>query len=189
MPAPDPFLLFAKRFRGLEVPYMIKGGVAAIFYGEPRLTNDVDIVAALRLEDFPALEAAFPADEFYRPPREVFLIETGRSRRGHFNLIHHASGFKADVYLAGDDPLHAWALGRARREVIEGEEVSFAPPEFVILKKLQFYREGESSKHLRDIQRMPVAMGESWDRSELLRRVEELGLQPEWARVLGPPVS
>ena len=29
----------------LDIPYMVVGGFAAIFYGEPRLTLDVDIVA------------------------------------------------------------------------------------------------------------------------------------------------
>lgn len=67
--------------------------------------------------------------------------------------------------------------------------MTFAPPEFVVLTKLQFYREGESNRHLRDIQRMLIALGESWDRSELLRRIDELGLQAEWARVLGPSAA
>jgi len=31
----------------LGIPYMVTGGVAAIVYGEPRLTNDVDIVVRL----------------------------------------------------------------------------------------------------------------------------------------------
>ena len=30
----------------LRIPYMVVGGFAAIFYGEPRLTIDVDLVMA-----------------------------------------------------------------------------------------------------------------------------------------------
>jgi len=33
-----------------EIPYMVVGGFAAIFYGEPRLTLDVDIVVDMRTE-------------------------------------------------------------------------------------------------------------------------------------------
>ncbi len=39
-----------------------------------------------------------------------------------------------------------------------------APPEYVIVRKLQFFREGGSQKHLRDISRMLTALGEEWGR-------------------------
>lgn len=32
----------------LEIPYVVVGGYTAIFYGEPRLTIDVDIVVDVR---------------------------------------------------------------------------------------------------------------------------------------------
>src|SRR5262249_23231308 len=35
---------------GTAIPYMVTGGFAAIVYGEPRLTNDVDVVIALNPE-------------------------------------------------------------------------------------------------------------------------------------------
>lgn len=31
----------------LDIPYLVTGSVAAMAYGEPRLTNDIDIVAAV----------------------------------------------------------------------------------------------------------------------------------------------
>jgi hypothetical protein len=43
MPSPEPFLIFTRKLRELGLRYMVSGSVAAIFYGEPRLTNDVDI--------------------------------------------------------------------------------------------------------------------------------------------------
>ncbi len=168
---------------------MITGSVAAMFYGEPRFTIDVDIVVALKPEDLPRLQAAFPPDDFYCPPQEVLQDEASRTRRGHFNLIHHQTGFKADIYLAGLDPFQAWGLARVRGVQFRGEPLALAPPEYVILKKLEFFAEGQSSKHVRDIQRMLIGLGESWDRSSLLKLVEEHGLQAEWARVLGPTVS
>ena len=32
----------------LQIPYLVTGAVASIAYGEPRLTNDIDIVADLK---------------------------------------------------------------------------------------------------------------------------------------------
>ncbi len=49
---------------------------------------------------------ALPAEEYYCPPLEVIDSERTRDQRGHFNLIHHETGFKADIYLVGSDELH-----------------------------------------------------------------------------------
>jgi hypothetical protein len=35
----------AEAFERLDIPYLVTGSVAAMAYGEPRLTNDIDIVA------------------------------------------------------------------------------------------------------------------------------------------------
>ncbi len=185
MPAPDPLLFILPNLNRLQIPYAVSGGVAAIYYGEPRFTNDVDIVLYLQAGDVPRLAAAFPSDQYYCPPEEVIRLELERARRGHFNLIHHQSGFKADIYLSGSDPLHEWALPRIRKSEIEGETLALAPPEYVIVRKLQYYREGGSTKHLRDIQRMLVAMGPDWDRSAAEGLLRQHGLEAEWDAAKG----
>jgi hypothetical protein len=181
MASTDPYLLFTRKLQSLDVPYMISGSVAATFYGEPRMTNDVDIVAFLKSEDIPRLESAFPPGEFYCPPAEVIRQEWRRPQRGHFNLIHHASGFKADIYLSGNDPLHTWGIAESRKEKIGEDEICLAPPEYVILRKLQFYREGGSAKHLRDIHRMLLSLEDRYDRASLEHRIAQHGLSAEWA--------
>ena len=49
MAVPNLLPLFVRRFESLGVPYMVTGSVAMIVYGEPRLTLDVGIVAALAI--------------------------------------------------------------------------------------------------------------------------------------------
>jgi len=182
MPSPDPFLHFLRPLNALEIPYMITGSIAAIYYGEPRLTNDIDLVLLLKPGDISKLENAFPSESFYCPPTEVLVMEAAREQRGHFNLLHHDSGWKADIYLMGRDPLHAWGMARAKIGNIDGEPARFAPPEYVIIRKLEFFREGGSEKHVRDIQKMLLAMGESWDASELTQMIQQRGLKREWAQ-------
>jgi len=184
MPPPEPFLVFTQRLNSLGCRYMVSGGVAAIYYGEPRLTNDIDIIVAMKRQDVPALERAFPAEEFYRPPTEVMELEVGRSQRGHFNLIHHETGFKADIYLCGQDDLQAWGLAHAQKVQLENDALWLAPPEYVILRKLQFYREGRSPKHLRDIHGMLAGIGDAWDRKQLETMVRERSLEAEWRQAL-----
>jgi hypothetical protein len=48
----------------------------------------------IKKADVPELLQAFPFEEFYCPPEEVVILEIGRRLRGHFNLIHHETGFR-----------------------------------------------------------------------------------------------
>ncbi len=65
--------------------------------------------------------AAFPLDDLYRPPSEILRLEQQRAERGHFNLIHHETGFRADVCLARQDELHRWGPGHAREVSLSHE--------------------------------------------------------------------
>ena len=96
----DLVLLYTRRLERAGFTYMITGSVAGVFYGEPRVTHDVDLVLALKRSDTPRIAELFPLEEFYCPPEEIIVQEVLRAQRGHFNLIHHESGFKADVFLA-----------------------------------------------------------------------------------------
>jgi hypothetical protein len=174
------FLLFIRPLNGLGTRYMVTGSVASIAYGEARLTHDVDIVVEIRREDVDRLGAAFPESDFYLPPPEVIQIEVNRAQRGQFNIIHHETGFKADVYPCGRDHLSLWGLREARRIVVEDCEVWFAPPEYVILRKLEYYREGGSEKHLRDVEGILAVSGDTVNADEIEKRAESLGVRAEW---------
>ena len=179
MPAPSPLSAFLEPFERLGLPYCVTGSVAASVYGEPRLTADIDVVLLLEARDIPALRAAFPDSEYYSPPDES--LHASLHRGGLFNLIHHASQFKADIYVAAGDPLHAWALGHRRRIDIGGTGAWIAPPEYVILRKLQFYREGGSDKHVRDIRFILAAT--PVDREFVETQVARRGLQETWQAI------
>lgn len=178
MPETDLFTLFTRPLDQAGLAYFVTGSVASMIYGEPRLTLDVDIILTLSPADLKKLAAAFPEEAFYIPPFEVLRIEAARPQRGHFNLLHHDTGYKADIYLAGNDPLHAWAFQRRRQIDLDGTPIWFSPPEYVIIRKLQFYREGGSEKHLRDIRAMLDHTSPS--QSDLDRFIAEHSLQTEW---------
>ncbi len=165
--------------RGLR--YMVVGSVASMVYGEPRLTNDIDLVLDLPFRRASEIPPLFPAESFYCPPEEVLSIESKRPRRGHFNLVHFESGYKADVYLCGEDPLQRWGLAQRRQvELAGGDKLWIAPPEYVILRKLEFFKEGGSEKHRLDVQGMLAASGDDLDRTFLREWVDKLGVREVW---------
>jgi hypothetical protein len=187
MPEPELFLLFVRPLNLAGIRYVVTGSVAAIFYGEPRLTHDVDFVVFLREADIEGLAKVFPATDFYLPPPETIAAEARREQRGHFNIIHIETAFKADMYLTGRDELNAWAFRLRRQVQFERETVMLAPPEYVIVRKLEYHREGGSEKHLRDIRSMLAVSGEQLDRSALKEWIEQRGLQTEWRLVTENP--
>src|SRR5881397_3335828 len=106
MPEPDLIQLFVCPLHQLGVRYLVSGSVAAMLYGEPRVTHDIDLVVFLRSADIARLCEVYPAPEFYLPPEDVIAIEVARERRGHLNVIHSDTSLKADFYTANRDELH-----------------------------------------------------------------------------------
>ncbi|MEI8340799.1 MAG: hypothetical protein WCH43_04575 [Verrucomicrobiota bacterium] len=182
---PELFLLFVRPLNRAGIRYVISGSVASIFYGEPRLTHDVDFIVFLNPRDSQKLCAVFPDTEFYVPPLETILAEATRERDGHFNIIHRDTGFKADFYPTGRDELNAWAFHSKYQVEFGGEPITLASPEYVIVRKLEYYREGHAEKHLRDIRAILAVSGEQLNRVNLSEWIQRRGLESEWRLVSG----
>ncbi len=174
--------LILTRLDAAGIVYCIVGGLAAIIYGRPRLTLDVDLLVALDPTQVGSLISAFPEEDFYLPPEEVLLAESMRDQRGHFNIIHQHSALRADCYLSGKSDLAMWELTHRRKLTGPFGEVWIAPPEAVIANKLLFYREGGSAKHLEDIRAMLAAKCMD-DLDILMRWIERLELSKEWNKI------
>lgn len=178
--------LFVAPLEGAGIRYMVTGGVASVVYGEPRFTRDVDLVVELNSGSARQFMDVFAGGDFYVPPEEAVLKEVRRGDGGHFNVIHRDTALRADVYLAGDDPFHVWALERRRRIEVEGLAISLAPLEYVVVRKLEYFRASGSDRHLRDVTRMlrisrplvdPATLDEWSDRREvgdLLEKARDL---------------
>lgn len=178
----DWLFLFVEPLERSGVPYAIVGSVASSVYGEPRATNDVDLLIQLSRADAGKLAEAFPADNFYVPPREVIEIELGRSHGGHVNVIALETMMKADFYPVSA-PEAAW-FARRRALEIAGRKLWFALPEAVIVHKLRFFREGGGEKHVRDIRGMLAVGGNEIDRALIEQAVAELNLSREWSQTI-----
>lgn len=180
---PDLLKVFQATLERLEqssIDYMVVGSVASILYGEPRLTRDMDLVIEMKVSASASIFKAFNEEEYYLPPEEIITSEI--MERGQFNLIHHSSGLKIDLIIRKDSPHSIEEFKRRKRLPFSTNFIAWvASPEDVIIKKLSYYREGGSEKHLRDIRGI-LAQTEV-NSSYLSRWVAELRLEREWKRV------
>ena len=168
-------------FESLKISYLVTGSVAAMAYGEPRLTNDIDIVAAIDEIHVTGLIKAFPLDEFYISEE---MIREAIHHHGQFNIIHPASGLKVDVFIKQDTPFDISRFGRLHRVYpAESYPANFAAPEDVIIKKMEYYKGGSSEKHLRDIASILKISGEIIDRGYITEWARRLGLIEIWEAV------
>jgi len=113
------------------------------------------------------------------------MIEQAVQQNSQFNVIHPASGLKID-FIVSSDSLFDESRRVRRRElsVLDDRSVWFAAPEDVILKKLVYYQEGGSDKHLRDIAGVLRIQGSSLDRDYIQHWTKRFGVNDIWQEIV-----
>lgn len=165
----------------LEIPYFVTGSQASIVYGEPRFTNDVDIVIELAVRQIPAFLKSFDRDDFYLSESAV---RSAVERRGMFNLIDSATGGKVDFVVAKDSDFERSRFSRVRNlEFTSTESVIFASPEDVILKKMQWFMKDHSDRHVRDILGILRIQNDLLDLAYIEAWQEKLGVTNVWSLI------
>ena len=163
----------------LGLRYFVTGSTATIFYGDPRFTNDIDVVVDLSAQHVADFCRRFPQDEFYvseSAAREAVLHRT------QFNIIHPASGLKVDVIVPDSSAFNESRFARARRVNAASDlNAYFASPEDAIIKKMEYYREGGSEKHLRDIASVLTTSRGQIDTAYIDRWAGQMGLADLWS--------
>jgi hypothetical protein len=141
----EPILVvatIARIFDALGIRYLVGGSVASSVYGIPRATQDVDLVADVRLSHVDALQSAMAGD-FYV---DADMIRDAIQRRASFNVVHLATMYKADIFILQGDSWSREEMGRARTEELDLPDgkvsIRFASPEDTLLHKLIWYKLG-----------------------------------------------
>ena len=156
-----------------DKPFAFTGGLAAITYGDPRTTNDVDLIMEINPweKDYAdTLENLF-SDNFF------FSIEGCREaieEQTMFQAIDKETMFKVDFHLSDIVP---GALERRRDEtIVTGRTVPMVSPEDAILSKLHWIKLG-SGRSRKDVVAM-LRVQENLDKEYLESTAGQLGVKP-----------
>lgn len=153
------------------VPFMVAGSHASSYYGQPRSTNDVDLVidpTAEQLDRFLGLLG----DRYYVSPEAA---RDALRRRSMFNLIDFAAGWKADLIVRQERPFSIEEFRRRQIGTLYGRPLPIASPEDLILSKLEWDRLTPSERQVQDALQVAVVQGLRLDRAYLR----------QWAPLLG----
>ena len=158
------------------VRYTIGGSLASSFSGEPRASIDVDIVVDLAEDEVDAFVAAL-GEDFYADGDSIRRAVRNRS---NVNLIHHASGVKVDLFVAGSF-LEVRQLERRRSVRLDDAVDRFVyihSPEDILLQKLDWFRRGGgvSDRQWRDVLSILIVQANRLDEPYLRSVAAESGL-------------
>ena len=132
------------------IGYFLGGSLASSFQGEPRATNDVDLVVDLQEGQVEALAAAL-GDDF---DIDDVALRRAAVERSSWNVIYLPSATKIDLFILRASSFDRSEFVRRRRvEVRAGRALFVKSPEDTVLRKLLWYREGGevSDRQWRDV--------------------------------------
>jgi len=155
------------------IPYMISGSLGSSLHGEPRATNDVDLVIA---------PTANQLDIFIQSLSEGYYVNGEAAQeafrgRATFNVIDYQAGWKADLIIRRNRPFSLEEFRRRIQGNVVGIPVFVVSPEDAILSKLEWSRVGESERQFRDAQGVAVVQWDTLDREYLRRWARELDVE------------
>ena len=159
---------------------MLTGSLASSYYGEPRSTQDVDVVAAVGTPEVRSLSRGFSEAGYY--VSEPAALEAVRSE-SQFNVIDGRGGWKVDIMVLKSRAFSRSEFDR-RREIEYGDlRLSIVSPEDLILAKLEWAKLGESELEFRDAARILMVQGEALDLGYIEEWIDELGVAESWRRL------
>ena len=153
---------------------MIAGSLASTLHGEPRSTQDIDLVIDPTPEQLTTFVDRLDKDRFY-----VGDAFGALGRRDQFNVTDVTTGWKVDLIVRKDRPFSQTEFDRRQPAVILGVSTAVASVEDTILAKLEWAKAGDSDRQRRDVTAMISVQRATLDTDYLRHWAEALDLTPE----------
>jgi len=131
----------------LGVPYMLSGSMAMSVYVLPRATRDFDFVIHLKPQDAERFVAQF-GEGYYC---ELDAVKDAVKRHSIFNVIDHASGYKADFVVLKPERYRQTEFDRRKEIEFFERKIYVVSPEDLLLSKLIWIQDYQSAVQMEDI--------------------------------------
>ena len=131
--------------------YMLTGSMAMNLYATPRMTRDIVFVVAITPIMVTRLPEIFPEAEYY------LSADAATDAVRHFrcfNIIHLKSMLKIDVMIRKNEEYRLLEFSRRQRLTVSGEPIWVTSKEDLILSKLDWARDTQSSRQIDDVKNL-----------------------------------
>jgi len=162
------------------IPFIISGSLASSFHGDPRATNDFDLVIDPNLDALNRFVDSLPVDWYASKD----AAQTAFKQRSMFNVVNADSGWKADLIIRKDRPFSLQEFSRGVSRTILGIRVAVVTPEDSILSKLEWSRESGSERQYHDAIGVALLNVNTLDRNYLMQWAKELNVEQLLDRLL-----
>ena len=185
MSAADAFAPLRLALERAGLRYAVGGSWASTAFGEPRFTNDVDIVADFTPQNLDGFLDCLPTTFYVDPDEAKNAVLLDRP----FNVIYMPMAFKFDFFPASAFPLGMQELDRVvflSGSGLSESAVPFVTPEDILLAKLHWFHAGGevSEVQWRDIQGIVRGCGPTLDREYLDQGARKLAIFTLLAKAL-----
>jgi len=152
------------------IPYMIAGSLGSSFHGEPRTTNDVDLIIDPDKKQLDSFIQSLGEDYYINPETARYAFNRGLM----FNVIDNHTGWKADLIIRKKKPFSIGEFQRRRQVSINGLDIWMLSPEDVILSKLEWSGVQQSDRQFRDALGVAIVKWDNLDWDYLKKWAYEL---------------
>jgi hypothetical protein len=162
------------------IPYMLSGSIGSGFHGQPRATNDVDIVIAPTESQLHSFLRSLGKDYYVslNAVREAFRCESA------FNVIDMQTGWKADFIIRRRRPFSIEEFQRRQKVSIMGLDTWIVSPEDMILIKLEWAKNSKSDRQLEDALKVAMVQFDRLDQDYLHKWAKELQVESSLKQLL-----
>lgn len=131
---------------------MLSGSVAMSLYIVPRATRDFDFIIHLMPKDVDLFTENFK-EGYYCEKDAILDAVTSHSL---FNIIDHASGFKADFVILKNNAFRQEEFNRRVQMDYFGKTIFVVTPEDLLISKLIWIQDLQSAIQMEDISNLIV---------------------------------
>jgi hypothetical protein len=143
-----------------NIPYMLSGSIAMGLYIVPRMTRDIDFIIHLDPLNLDSFADSFK-DGFYCDRDAIKeAIETSLKM---FNIIDHASGYKADFVVLKNDAFRQEEFNRRKQIEYYGKIIYVVSPEDLLISKLIWVQDFQSPIQMEDIRNLAEIDKLDWE--------------------------
>jgi len=169
-----------KKLNEQNIPYMLSGSVSSSLHGQPRATNDADIIIAPAEEQLIAFVKSLGDDYYVSHDAAREALKSNSM----FNVVDIRNSWKADFIIRKDRPFSREEFQRRRKADIMGLDVWVVSPEDVILSKLEWAKNSESNQQFRDALGVATVQYDCLDRDYLYKWAKELQVESSLEQLL-----